>query len=236
MFRLLKKVVILTMSLPLILVYCLLLKNQECTVRKVIIDNDYMTFPYKIKVDKCIGSCNDKDNPYFKVCLPDSIKNISVKSFDLISRKTAFKSISFHQNCKCCCLLDEKVCNNLQKWNVNKCRCICLKIKDCGIGYSWNVNNCRCEMKKLASLIKSERFLKTEECDVETDKIIKCKTFSKNKTVTLIKRVKDCKPFIAVSVLFPCISIILIGIMIYFCLKLKECFTKKKIKNLFCII
>ena len=26
-----------------------------------------MTFPYKSKVDKCIGSCNDKDNPYFKV-------------------------------------------------------------------------------------------------------------------------------------------------------------------------
>ena len=24
---------------------CLLLKNQECKVRKVIIDNDYMTFP-----------------------------------------------------------------------------------------------------------------------------------------------------------------------------------------------
>ena len=43
-----------------------------------------MTFPYKIKVGKYIGSCNDKDNPYFKVCLPDSVKNISVKSFDLL--------------------------------------------------------------------------------------------------------------------------------------------------------
>ena len=43
-----------------------------------------MTFPYKIGVDRCIGSCNDKDNPYFKVCLPDSVKNISVKSLDLI--------------------------------------------------------------------------------------------------------------------------------------------------------
>ena len=43
-------------------------------------------------------------------------------------------------------------------------------------------------MKKLASLIKSERFLKTEECDVETDKIIECKTLPKNKAVTLIKK------------------------------------------------
>ena len=75
------------MSIPLISRYCLLLKNQECKVRKVIIDNDYMTFPYKIKVDKCIGSCNDKDNLYFKVCLPDSVKNISIKTLNLISKK-----------------------------------------------------------------------------------------------------------------------------------------------------
>ena len=128
------------MSLPLTSGYCLLLKIQECKVRKVIIDNDYMIFPYKVKVYKCIGSCNDKDNPYFKVCLPDSIKNISVKSFYLISRKTVLKNIIFHKSCKCGCLLDEKVCNNFKKWNGEKCRCECLKIKDCDIGYPWNVN------------------------------------------------------------------------------------------------
>ena len=96
------------MSLPLISRYCLLLKNQERKVRKVIVDNDYMTFPYKIKVDKCIGSCNDKDNPYFKVCLADRVKNITVKSFVLISQKLVFKNISFDQSCKCSCLLDKK--------------------------------------------------------------------------------------------------------------------------------
>ena len=92
---------------------CLLLKNQECKVRKVIVDNDYMTFLYKIKVDKCVGSCNEVENPYFKVCLPDVIKNISLKSFDLISRKNLLRNVSFHKSC----LLDEKVCNNKQKWN-----------------------------------------------------------------------------------------------------------------------
>ena len=147
MFRLLKKVIILIMSLTLTWVYCLFLKNQECTVRNVIIDNDYMTFPYKIGVDRCIGSCNSKNNPYYKIFLPDSIKNISVKPLDLISQRLVFKNISFHKNCKCGCLLDEKVCNNLQRWNGNKRRCECLKIKKCNIGYSWNVNNCRCEMK-----------------------------------------------------------------------------------------
>ena len=127
---------------------CFSLKNQECKVRKVIVDNDYTTYPYKIKVDKCFESCNDKDNPYFKVCLPDSIKNISVKCFDLISQKNVLKNISFHQSCQCGCLLDTKVCNNLQKWSKDKCTCECLKIRKCDIDYSWNVNNCRCEMKK----------------------------------------------------------------------------------------
>ena len=74
---------------------CLLLKDQQCSVRTVIIDNDYMTFPYKIKVDKCVGSCSDGDNPYFKVCLTDSVKNISVKVFDLISQKNVLKMLVF---------------------------------------------------------------------------------------------------------------------------------------------
>ena len=103
------------------------------------------------------------------------------------------KNISFHENCKCGFLLDEKVCNNLQRWNGNKCRCECLKIKDFDIGYSWNVNNCRCEMKKLAALIESERFLETEECDIETDEVknvSECKAFPENKTITLIKKGK----------------------------------------------
>ena len=48
MFSLIKKVIILISSIPLISGYCLLLKNQGCKVSKVITDNDYMTFPYKI--------------------------------------------------------------------------------------------------------------------------------------------------------------------------------------------
>ena len=135
-----------------------------------------MTFPYKIKVDKCVGSCNGVENPYFKVYLPDVVKNISVKYFDLISRKNVLRNVSFHKRCKCGSLLDEKVCNNKQKWNKNKCRCECLEIKECDNNYSWNVANCRCELRKAAALIVEEG------CEVETGETIE------NKTVTLIKK------------------------------------------------
>ena len=126
------------------------------------------------------------------------------------------KNISFHQSCKCGCLLDEKVCNNLQKWNKDKCRCECLEIKKCDNGYSWNVSNCRCEMKKLATLIEEE------ECDIETSEKIQC---IKNKIVTLIKKIENCKPFDTSSILFFCISITTTGIIIYFCLKSKKTFS-----------
>ena len=47
MFSLIKKVVILVLMSMSSSKNCLLLKNQECKIRKVIKDNDYMTFPYK---------------------------------------------------------------------------------------------------------------------------------------------------------------------------------------------
>ena len=46
-----------------------------------------MTYPYKISVNRCIGSCNDKENPYFKVCLPNNIENITIKNFHLLTKK-----------------------------------------------------------------------------------------------------------------------------------------------------
>ena len=101
---------------------------------------------------------------------------MSVKAFDLISRKNVLKNVIFHKSCKCTCLLDEKVCNNKQKWNKEKCRCECLEIKKCENNSFWNVVNCRCEFKKAAALIT------TKECDVEADDIVQ------NKTVTLIKK------------------------------------------------
>ena len=126
MFNLIKKGLTLVLSaISTALPNCLLLKDQKREVKKAIIDNDYMTFPYKIKVERCIGSCNDKDNPYFKVYTPNTVKNISVKVFDLISPKNMLRNVTFHKSWKCDSLLDEKVCNNKQKWNKEKCRCEC---------------------------------------------------------------------------------------------------------------
>ena len=61
------------------------MKNQECKIREVVVNNEYITYPYSIKVNRCNGNCNNISNPYSRVCIPDVIKNITVKLFDLIS-------------------------------------------------------------------------------------------------------------------------------------------------------
>ena len=43
-------------------------------------------YPYSILVNKCSGSCNNINNPYAKLCVPDVVKNINVKVCNLISR------------------------------------------------------------------------------------------------------------------------------------------------------
>ena len=48
MFNLIKKTILLIISIPSAFGYCLLLKNQQCPVRKVITDNDYIIFLIKL--------------------------------------------------------------------------------------------------------------------------------------------------------------------------------------------
>ena len=133
---------------------CISLKIQECKVREVIENNKYMPFPYNIKVN---GNCNNIINPYSRMCIPDIVKNVTVKIFDLISQQNKTRQITFHKSCKCVCRLDKIVCNNKQKWNEDKCRCECLIDKKCENDFVWNISNCECEYRKKSSKINNRR-------------------------------------------------------------------------------
>ena len=68
---------------------CVSMNNQECKIRTEIINlntNEPMLYPYSIKINRCKGSFNTINNPYAKICVPDQIKNINVKEFNLLSR------------------------------------------------------------------------------------------------------------------------------------------------------
>ena len=168
MFRLIKKVVMIVLITIANAKNCFLLKDQNCSVKKTIIKNDYMTYSYNIKVDRCIGSCSNITNPYSKVCLPGIIKNFTVKVFNLVSQQNEMKEISFHKSGRCDCLLNKTVYNDKQKWNSEECKCECLKLENCEYGFVWNVSNCKCEQgKKVSKLISIQ--------DTKIDKTIQNK-------------------------------------------------------------
>ena len=57
------------------------MNNQECKVRPEIINvnsDDPVFNPFSIKTSKCSGSCNNFNNPYARMCVPDVAKNLNV--------------------------------------------------------------------------------------------------------------------------------------------------------------
>ena len=137
---------------------CISIKNQECKEREIIINNEYMNYPYNIKVNRCNGNCNNISNPYSRVCIPDIVKNVNLKIFDLMSLKSKTKQIIFHESCKCVCRLDGIICNNKQKWNKDKCRCECLISKKCGNKF-WNPSSCKCEYRKKTAHLLTQKLI-----------------------------------------------------------------------------
>ena len=137
---------------------CISMNNQECKLRPEIINvnsDEPVFYPFSIKTSKCSGSCNNIDDPYAKMCVPDVVKNLNFKLFNLMSRTNETRHTKRHETCKCKCRLDASVFYNKQRWNDDKCQCECKELIDKGVcdkGYIWNPSNCECECDKSCSV------------------------------------------------------------------------------------
>ena len=133
---------------------CISMNNQECKVRPEIVNvnsDEPVFYPFSIKTSKCSGSCNNINDPYAKMCVPDVIKNINVKVFNLMSRTNETRYIKWLETCTCKCRLDPAHWNNKQRWNNDKCRCECKELigkEICDKGFIWNASDCECECDK----------------------------------------------------------------------------------------
>ena len=131
------------------------MNNQECKVRPETINinsSEPLFYHYSVKISS--GSCNNINDPYTELCVPDNVKNLNIKVFNLISRTNEIRYIKWHETCKCKCRLDASVCNNKQGQNQDKCRCECKELIDKGVcdkGFNWqlcNPSNCESECDK----------------------------------------------------------------------------------------
>ena len=82
---------------------CISLKNQECKVRPKIADinsNNPIFYPFSIKINKCSGSCNNINNPYAKICVSDTVKDLNVRVCNLMSRTNETRHYAYNYKIK----------------------------------------------------------------------------------------------------------------------------------------
>ena len=134
---------------------CVSVINEKCMSRPKIIDlnkNESAFYPLSIKVNKCSGDCNNINDPMAKLCVPDIVRDMNIKVFNLLARINETRKIVWHETCKCVCRLMSAICNDRQEWNENKCKCECkedlVSKLVCGKGYMWNPSTCSCECDK----------------------------------------------------------------------------------------
>ena len=71
-------------------------------VRRQIVNvksNEPVFFSFSIKISKCSGSCNSINYSCAKMCVPDIVKNLNVKAFNLMSRTNETRQIEWHETC-----------------------------------------------------------------------------------------------------------------------------------------
>ena len=101
MFRFVKKCFFTGLSLLSTLtsvnsLICISMNNQECKVTPQTVNfnrDEPVFYPFSIKKSKRSGSCNNINNLYAKMCVPDVVKNLNVKAFNLMSRTNETRHI-----------------------------------------------------------------------------------------------------------------------------------------------
>ena len=146
---------------------CVLMKNQECKVKSEIISNNSnnpIFYPFSVKINRCSSNYNNINDPYARISVSDTVKNLNVKAFNPMSRTNETRTIKWHETCKCICRSNEIICNNKQRWNEEKCRCECKELTDKGVcdkGFIWNPSNYKCECDKSCNI---SQYLDYSDC------------------------------------------------------------------------
>ena len=71
----------------------------------------------KIKLHRCVGSCNNLNDLSNKVCVPNKIEDLNLSMFNMITGINESKTLTNQISCKCRCKSDGRKCNSDQWWN-----------------------------------------------------------------------------------------------------------------------
>ena len=113
---------------------CISLSNQKCMTQPTLISLDtndnsqeFHYYPFTVKLDRCVGSCNTLNDLSNKVCVPNKTEDLNLSVFNMITGINESKTLTKHISCECKCKFDGRKCNSNQKWNNDKCWYKCKK-------------------------------------------------------------------------------------------------------------
>ena len=86
----------------------MLLSNQKCTTEPTFINlhcNKYSQelyyYPFAVKLDRCVGSCNTLNDLSNKVRVPNETEDLNMHDFIMITGKKESKILTKDISCKC---------------------------------------------------------------------------------------------------------------------------------------
>ena len=116
---------------------CVSLSNQKCMTQPNLISlhpNKYIQelhyYPFLIKLDRCVRSCNTLNDLSNKVCASNETEDL-VLSVSNITKINESETLTKHISCECKCKFDDRKCYSNQNCNNDTCICECKKHDIC---------------------------------------------------------------------------------------------------------
>ena len=110
---------------------CVPLSSQKPNIQPTVTNlhpdeysQEFHYYPFAVKLDRCVGSCNTLNDLSNKVCVPNKTEDLNLGVFKMTTGINESKTLAKHISCECKCRFDERKCNSDQWWN-NKCRHEC---------------------------------------------------------------------------------------------------------------
>ena len=98
---------------------CVSLSNHKCMIQPTLINlhpNEYSQkfhyYPFAVRLDGCVGSCNTLNDLSDKVCVPNKTKKLNLSVFNMITGINESKILTKDISCDFKCRFDGRKCNS----------------------------------------------------------------------------------------------------------------------------
>ena len=58
-------------------------------------------YPFAVKLDRCVGSCNTLNDLSNKVCIPNKTEDLNLSVFNIITFMNESRTLTKHLSCEC---------------------------------------------------------------------------------------------------------------------------------------